>query len=83
MLAIKLRTLTGVLLGAGLIPARQAPVPGSLAFSNVPLVIPEGASESGFQPGSATAHIEAIVSNRGTVMEDTHWTRDVLLSISK
>jgi len=36
----------------------------------------------GFQPGVATAHVEAVVRDQGSITEDTHWTRQVVLSPS-
>ncbi len=38
---------------------------------------------SGFQPGTATAQVEAIVRSGGAIVDDTHWTRQVVLSLSK
>jgi hypothetical protein len=37
----------------------------------------------GFQPGVATAHVEAVVRSEGAILEDTHWTRQVVLSLTK
>jgi len=71
-----------VLEQAGTTCSGQTGVPCQGRLQRVPMTIP-AQGLAGFQPGSATARIEAIVSNRGTVVEDTHWTRDVLLSISK
>jgi hypothetical protein len=48
----------------------------------VPMNVPaEGAF--GFQPGVATAHVEAVVRSEGAILEDTHWTRQVVLSLTK
>jgi len=38
---------------------------------------------AGFQPGAATANVEAVVRNRGAVTEDQHWTRAVTLSLQQ
>jgi hypothetical protein len=38
---------------------------------------------SGFQAGTATAHVEAIVRSEGAILDDTHWTKSVVLSIAK
>jgi alpha-tubulin suppressor-like RCC1 family protein len=46
----------------------------------VPMTVP-AQGPNAFQPGAATAHVEAIVRNDGTVVEDTHWTRQVVISI--
>ena len=35
------------------------------------------------QAGTATAHVEAIVRSEGAIVEDTHWTRQVVLSSAK
>jgi alpha-tubulin suppressor-like RCC1 family protein len=35
---------------------------------------------SAFEAGPATAHVEAIVRNEGAIVEDTHWTKAVVLS---
>jgi alpha-tubulin suppressor-like RCC1 family protein len=37
----------------------------------------------GFQAGPATAIVEALVKDSGTITEDQHWTRAVVLSISQ
>jgi alpha-tubulin suppressor-like RCC1 family protein len=46
----------------------------------VPLTIPSK-GRSGFQAGAATATVEAVVREEGTVTEDQHWTRGVTISI--
>ena len=46
----------------------------------VPLTIP-AQGPSGFQAGAATANVEAVVREKGTVTEDQHWTRAVTISI--
>ena len=48
----------------------------------VPMTIP-AYGLSGFQAGGATAHVEAIVRSDGRIVEDTHWTREVVLSLSR
>ena len=48
----------------------------------VPMTIP-AQGPFGFQPGPATAHVEAIVRNNGTTLDDTHWTKGVVLSVTK
>jgi len=48
----------------------------------VPMTVP-AQGPFGFQPGTATAHVEAIVRSEGAILEDTHWTRQVVLSASK
>jgi alpha-tubulin suppressor-like RCC1 family protein len=48
----------------------------------VPMSIP-ARGPSGFQPGAATAQVEAIVRDDDRLLEDTHWTRQVTLSISQ
>ena len=45
----------------------------------VPMTIP-AQGPFGFQPGLATAHVEAIVRKDGSILDDTHWTRQVVLS---
>jgi hypothetical protein len=45
----------------------------------VPVTI-ETQGRNGFQAGEATAQVEAIVSNDGRIIADTHWTRQVLLA---
>jgi hypothetical protein len=48
----------------------------------VPMTVP-AQGPFGFQAGIATAHIEAVVRSNGSIVEDTHWTRQVVLSASK
>jgi hypothetical protein len=48
----------------------------------VPVTVPAQGS-SGFQAGTATAHVEAIVRGKGEILDDTHWTRQVVLSSAK
>ncbi len=45
-------------------------------------VDPEGTRrhERGFQRGAATAQVEAIVRSEDHLLEDTHWTRAVVLA---
>ncbi len=46
--------------------------------AEIPMAIPaQGSSE--FEIGSATANVEAVVKDRGTVTEDQHWTRTVTI----
>ena len=45
----------------------------------VPLTVPAHGS-TGWQPGPATAKVEAIVKDQGEIVEDQHWTRTVVLS---
>ncbi len=47
----------------------------------VPVTIPAH-GPAGFQAGAATAHVEAIVRDDDEIVEDTHWTRQVTLSVS-
>ena len=47
----------------------------------VPMTVPAH-GPFGFQPGAATAHLEAIVRSRGAIVEDTHWSRKVDLSVA-
>jgi hypothetical protein len=42
---------------------------------NIPALGP-----SGFQSGTATAQVQATVASTGGILEDTHWTRTVVLS---
>lgn len=46
----------------------------------VPVTI-SGRGSEGFEPGPATAQVEAIVRSEDRLLEDTHWTRLVLLSV--
>jgi alpha-tubulin suppressor-like RCC1 family protein len=48
-------------------------------LDRVPLSVPALGPDA-FQPGSAVAHVEAVVMVKGTVTEDQHWTRQVTLS---
>jgi alpha-tubulin suppressor-like RCC1 family protein len=48
------------------------------AFSQVPVTVPAKGS-FGFQLGAATAEVEAIVREKGSIVEDQHWTRTVEL----
>jgi alpha-tubulin suppressor-like RCC1 family protein len=49
-------------------------------LQRVPMNVPaQGAS--GFVPGGATAQVEAIVQSQGETLEDTHWTKAVVLSL--
>jgi alpha-tubulin suppressor-like RCC1 family protein len=36
-----------------------------------------------FQPGGASAQLEAIVQRGGDVVDDTHWTREIVLSTER
>jgi alpha-tubulin suppressor-like RCC1 family protein len=45
----------------------------------VPMTVP-AQGPNGFSPGAATARVEAIVSEQGSVLADTHWTKQVVLS---
>ena len=47
----------------------------------VPMNVP-AQGPSGFQAGTATAHVEAIVRREGAILDDTHWTRQVVISVS-
>ena len=44
-----------------------------------PMVVP-AVGPDGFQSGAAVANVEAIVIDRGKVLEDQHWTRAVTLA---
>ena len=46
----------------------------------VPLTVP-AQGPAGFQAGPATANVEAVVREKGTITEDQHWTRAVTISI--
>jgi len=48
----------------------------------VPMTVP-AQGPSGFQAGTTTAHVEAIVRSEGAIFDDTHWTRQVVLSSAK
>jgi hypothetical protein len=48
----------------------------------VPMTIP-ARGPSGFRAGPATAHVEAIVRSDSSILEDTHWTRQVTLAVPK
>jgi len=48
----------------------------------VPMNVP-AQGPSGFQAGTATAHVEAIVRSEGAILDDTHWTKSVVLSVAK
>jgi hypothetical protein len=45
----------------------------------VPMTVP-AQGPNGFSPGAATARVEAIVSEQGDILADTHWTKQVVLS---
>ena len=44
----------------------------------VPMTVP-AQGPSAFQAASATARVEAIVRTDGSIVEDTHWTRQVII----
>jgi alpha-tubulin suppressor-like RCC1 family protein len=46
----------------------------------VPMTVPAH-GPAGFQAGPATAHVEAIVRSDGRIVEDTHWIREVTISV--
>jgi hypothetical protein len=46
----------------------------------VPMII-HAQGPNGFQPGEATASLEATVRGAGGVIEETQWTRQVVLSL--
>jgi alpha-tubulin suppressor-like RCC1 family protein len=50
-------------------------------FAQVPLNVPAHGL-NGFQAGPATAQIEAIIRQKGDVIEDQHWTRAVQISVA-
>jgi hypothetical protein len=60
----------------------QAEARCSGGLVKVPMTVPAH-GPWGFQAGAATAQVEAIVRSDGGIVEDTHWTRQVVLSISK
>jgi len=45
----------------------------------VPINVP-AQGPVGFEPGAATAMVEALVKDQGAITEDQHWTRAVVLS---
>jgi hypothetical protein len=51
-------------------------------LQSIPMTVP-AQGPARFQPGPATAHVEAIVRSEGIILEDTHWTREVVLSVSR
>jgi hypothetical protein len=47
-------------------------------LAEVPIGVP-GHGPKGFQPREATASLEAIISDSGTVLDHQRWTREVNL----
>jgi alpha-tubulin suppressor-like RCC1 family protein len=48
-------------------------------LEKLPMTV-EARGPNGFQPGAATAVVEAIISDKNSVVQDQHWTRNVVLA---
>jgi alpha-tubulin suppressor-like RCC1 family protein len=49
------------------------------ALEKLPMTV-EARGPNGFQPGDATAVVEAVISDANSVLQDQHWTRSVVLT---
>lgn len=47
-----------------------------------PVIIPAH-GRGGFQPGPATAEADAVISERGQVVDTEEWTREVMLTVER
>jgi alpha-tubulin suppressor-like RCC1 family protein len=71
--------ITLTLMQGGSTSAVQAEAHCDGELVRVPMTVASHGASS-FEPGAAIVHVEAIVRSGGTIVDDTHWTRQVQLS---